>query len=113
MIVAAQDQALTTRKTLCVLYPDIDPQCRLCRDAPKTAAYLLYHCSVLLKQDQYTTRHNRVCNIIHWNILKKNNISSSQKYWDHKPNGFETNGEVDVFYDKSIQLGQYLDNRAN
>ena len=53
MIVAAQDQALTTRKTLSVLYPDIDPQCRLYGDAPETAARLLSHCSVLLKQQQY------------------------------------------------------------
>ena len=113
MMVAAQDQALTTRKTLSVLYPDIDPQCRLCRDAPETAAHLLSHCSVLLKQQQYTTRHNRVCNIIHWNILKKNNITSSQKYWEHKANEFETNGEVDVFYDKLIRLGEYVTNRAN
>ena len=29
MTVSAQDQAMTTCKTLSVLYPDIDPQCRL------------------------------------------------------------------------------------
>ena len=80
MITAAQDQALTTHKTLSALYPDRDPQSRFCSDAPETDAHLQSHCSVLMQQGQYTTHHNRVCNIIHWNILKKNNISSSEKY---------------------------------
>ena len=113
MILAAQDQGLTTRATLHVLYPETDPQCRFCRDAPETAAHLLSHCSILLQQDQYTTRHNRVCNIIHWNILKQYNINVSEKYWEHLPKSFESTAEVDIYYDKPIQLGQYIDNRAN
>ena len=91
LILAAQDQGLTTRTTLNVLYPATDPQCRFCREAPETAAHLLSHCSILLQQGQYTGRHNRVCNIIHWNLLKQHNISASEKYWQHLPRGFESN----------------------
>ena len=51
MIVAAQDQALTTRATLNVLYPDAGPQCRFCREVPETAAHLISHCSELMQQE--------------------------------------------------------------
>ena len=61
MIIAAQDQALTTRATLHVLYPQTDPQCRFCRNAKESSAHILSHCQVLLEQGIYTTRHDRVC----------------------------------------------------
>ena len=105
MILAAQDQALATRATLNILYPETDPQCRFCENAPESAAHILSHCTTPLEQDQYTNRHNRVCKIIHWNLLKQYNFRTSDKYWEHQPNGFETNSELDIHYEKPIQSG--------
>ena len=65
IILAAQDQALATRATLNILYPETDPQCRFCENAPESAAQILSHCTTLLQQDQYSIRHNHVCKIIH------------------------------------------------
>ena len=113
MILAAQDQALATRATLNILYPETDPQCRFCKNAPESAAHILSHCAALLEQDQYTNRHNRVCKIIHWNLLKQYNFRTSDKYWEHQPNNFETNPEIDIYYDKPVRLGQFINNRAN
>ena len=54
-----------------------------------------------------------IIDIIHWNLLKKHNLNVSDKYWEYLPRGFENNAEINIYYEKPIQLGQYIDNRAN
>ena len=54
MIVAAQDQTLTSHATLDVIYHDTDPQCRFCREAPKAEDHLLCQCSVLMQPNNPT-----------------------------------------------------------
>ena len=35
------------------------------------------------------------------------------KAWEHEPERFTSNGTINIYYDKPITLGQYLENGAN
>ena len=85
IILAAQDQGLTSRATLYTLARSADPKCRLCRNDNESPSHLLSQCETLLKQGEYTTRHNKLCSYIHWNILGTFNIDRTEKYWEHEP----------------------------
>ena len=41
------------------------------------------------------------------------NIDRSEKYWEHEPQRFIKTKEIDIYYDKPVQLGASIDNRAN
>ena len=46
------------------------------------------------------------------NILGTFKFDRSEKHWEHKPQSFIRTKEVDIYYNKSVTLGAYLDNRA-
>ena len=112
-MLAAQDQGLTARVTQHVFDWSTEPNCRFCRHDSESPAHLLSWCETLKTQGEYTTRHNKLCRNIHCNILGTFNIDRVEKYWEHEPQGYTTTGEIDIYYDKPIQLRAFIDNRAN
>ena len=40
-------------------------------------------------------------------------IERTEKYWEHEPQSVITYKEVDIFYEKAVDLGAYIENRAN
>ena len=74
--VAAQDQSLFTRNFRAnILHNVADPRCRLCKISTKTTDHLISGCTVLAP-DEYTNRHNRVGQYIHWKICNHYNIET-------------------------------------
>ena len=41
------------------------------------------------------------------------NINRGTKHWEHEPVRFTTTRELDIYYDKDVELGSYIENRAN
>ena len=50
---------------------------------------------------------------IHWNLLGTCNLNRSTKHWEHEPAKFTTTGEIDIYYDKEVELGSFTENKAN
>ena len=98
IILRAQDQGLTTRATLHLQDKNKDPSCRFCKKTQESPSHLLSCCDTLLKQGEYTTHHNKVCNLIHWNILGEKNIERCDKYWKHQPEkGILSKNDWDIY----------------
>ena len=109
-MLAAQDQGITTSFTF---DRSTDPKYRFgCYDneSPSTS---LSQCETLKKEDEYTTRQYKLCSNIQWNILGSFKIDRLEKYWEHKPQNFIRTEEVDIYYDKPVKLGAYINNKAN
>ena len=64
-------------------------------------------------QEHYTTRYNKVCSNINWNVLGTFNINRNTKHRENEPVRFTTTGEIDIYYDKAVGLGSFIENRAN
>ena len=80
IMLAAQHQGLTTRTTLNAFDRSIDPKCKFGCNDNESPSHLLSQCETLMKQDEYSTRHNGLCSNIHWNILGTFKIDRSEKY---------------------------------
>ena len=112
IMMAAQDQGLVTRATLHLFDNTVEQHCRFCRQGIESPAHLLSQCEIMRNQKHYTTRHNKVCSNIHWNLLGTFNIHRSTKHWEHEPARVTTTGEIDIFYDREVELGSFIENRA-
>ena len=83
-MLAAQDQGLATRATLYLLKKHESPKSRFCREPTETPSHLLSHCQTLMTQDEYLKRHNKVCSLIHLNVLEDYNIERNNKACKHE-----------------------------
>lgn len=80
-MVAVQDQALATRYRsvkICNI-PSIT-KCRLCGRYDETIDYVVSGYPELAKQE-YTTRHEKVCAQVHFEVCRKLNIQVEAKKW--------------------------------
>ena len=78
-IVAAQDQSLFTRNFQAnILYNGADPRCRFCNTSTETIDQLISG-STILAPNEYTNRHHRVGQYIHWKICNHYNIGTPNK----------------------------------
>ena len=64
LLIAAQDQALSTRAMQHIYSAATSPLCRLCGSRDETVEHLVSGCS-FLAVSQYITRHNNVAKHIH------------------------------------------------
>jgi hypothetical protein len=70
-IVAAQDQALSTKYYATkILRTETDSKCRLSQQLDETTDHVISACPILAKE-QYVKWHDRVCAQIHFNICKE------------------------------------------
>ena len=85
LICAAQEQALMTnwKRKVCSLSPT-NGKCRLCHTQDETIMHIVSGCKILAN-NLYTTRHDKVCQYVHWCILKKYNAVKTTKWYLHKP----------------------------
>ena len=86
IILGAQDHGLTTRAILHLHNKSTEFTCRFCQHQQESSSHLLSCCNSLLNQVEYTIRHDKVCSLIHWNILGDKKIIRSEKccYTDQK-----------------------------
>ena len=78
-IVAAQDQSLFTRNFQAnILHNGADPRCRFCNTSTKTIDHFISGCTILAP-NEYTNKHNRVGQYMHWKICNHYNIETPNK----------------------------------
>ena len=71
LIVAAQEQALSTRSVEAGIYKTRkDPRCRLCKEHPETVQHITRGCKILAG-NKYMERHNQIAGMVHRNIYKE------------------------------------------
>ena len=85
LLIAAQDNAVRTNH----IKGRIDKmqqnsKCRLCGDWYGTINHIISECSKLA-QKEYTTRHDWVGKVIHWEMCKKFKFDHTHKCYMHHP----------------------------
>ena len=81
---AAQDQAIKTNAIKARIdKTSSDSQCRLCKVKKETIDHLVSSCSKIAQTD-YKERHDKVASRLHWNLCRKYNLPTADKWWEHK-----------------------------
>ena len=112
-IFAAQEMALFTKfHERYILKLSDDSTCRVCRDQDKneTIYHILAGCDSLAKRE-YLTRHNAVCQYLHFIICSAYNLPCGRNWSCHEPKEAITCKNVDILYDQVISTD--LDVGAN
>ena len=112
IIVAAQDQGLMTKGFMKMAKLSSDDKCRFCKTAVESVSHLLSACPVLLAEQYYTKRHNKLCSYIHWKICKEYHLPAADKIWEHQPVDICGNDDVTIYYDKVLPTARYIENSA-
>lgn len=105
LIVAAQDQAITTNYIRARIHKEkVDSKCRLCRQYDETIKHVISGCPILASKE-YIERHNKVAQTLHYNICKHYKINVEEAWYKHQPKRVENSEEenVVVLWDTQIQ----------
>ena len=109
MLTAAQDQALRTRYIRKVIdKEDISAMCRLCGERDETIAHIVSECKMLAQKQYKQWRHDKVAQIIHWDICRKHGLEHQSKWYEHIPETVVENEEVKVLWDMNIQTDKVI-----
>ena len=107
-IVAAQDQSLFTRNFQAnILHNGADPRCTFCSTSTETNDHLISGCTILAP-NEYTNRHNRVGQYIHWKICNHYNIETPNKWYEHKPLPVVDTPKVTILWDFPIRTDRTI-----
>ena len=101
-ICAAQELALITRyHEKNILKNRTDDRCRICQNETETVFHILAGCGVLSKRE-YFTRHNSLCQYVHFEILKHFDFPCGENWYVHKPRDVIMAKNVEIAYDQVI-----------
>ena len=111
--VAAEDQRLFTRDFQAnIVHNEADPRCRFCNTSTKTIDHLISGCTILAP-NEYTNRHNRVGQYIHWKICNHYNTETPNKWYDHKPLTVVDIPKVIILWEFPIRTDRTIQARYN
>ena len=101
-VCAAQELALFTRyHEMHIVKSRSDDLCRICRKQPETIFHILSGCDVLSKRE-YFTRHNHLCQYIHYELLKHYGFAVGPSWYVHKPCEVMLSKNVEIAYNQVI-----------
>ena len=90
-IFAAQEQAVRTNYIRFNIDKSVEsPLCRLCGQKGETINHIISGCMFLLRKE-YKTRHDHIARLVHWKLCCKYDLSRSEKWYDHQPDGVVEN----------------------
>ena len=103
-IFAAQEMALFTKyHERHILRTQQDSVCRVCKDpkSEETIYHILSGCDSLAKRE-YFTRHNAVCQYLHFTICSAYDLPTGKNWYLHEPKEVITAKNVDILYDQVL-----------
>ena len=109
LIVAAQDQALSTNAIKVKIHKQKgSPMCRLCGVKEETVDHLVSCCSTIAQTD-YKGRHDRVATLIHWSLCKQYGFSRADNWWAHEAEKVLENDDYKVLWDFAIRTDKVIE----
>ena len=105
---AAQDQATRTNAIKAKIdKTSSDSICRLCKVKEETIDHLVSSCNKIT-QTVYKERHDKVASMLHWNLCRKYNLPTADKWWEHKVDKVLQKEDVKILWDFKIQTDKHL-----
>ena len=109
-IMAVQEQAIRTRSIRHYIEKEnISPLCRLCGQRDETAAHLVSECKTLCQTQYKKWHHDRIAQVIHWQLWKAQDLEHMEKWYDNHPEKATENEKVKILWDMKIQTDKILD----
>jgi hypothetical protein len=113
VIMAAQDQAISTNYFKKKIFKQIESRCRLCKEYEEIIDHLISGCPTLAK-NEYIIRHDKVCTHLHYSICKKLGIETAENWYSHIPKPVTEHEDVTVLWNQGIQTDrEVLANRPD
>ena len=107
-ILAAQDQSLFTRNYQAnILHNGADPKCRFCHEKIETIDHLVSGCSVMAGRE-YTIRHDRAAQYLHWKICLHYSIDVSTNWYEHNPQPVTEGDNVTILWNFTIHTDRTI-----
>ena len=88
---------------------DISPICRLCGEREETLAHIVSECKTLAQKQYKHWRHDKVAQVIHWDLCKRHNLGHTEKWYEHQPQPVTENENIKILWDMKIQTDKKLD----
>ena len=111
LITAAQDQALPTRwRKVNIEKQTGTSKCRMCNEKDETIFHILSECSKLA-QGEYRKRHDKVAQIVHWNLCKRYELPHVKNWYEHVAEKVLENQKAKILWDFSIQTDHIIQAR--
>ena len=102
-IATRHDQSLFIRNFLAnILHNGANPRCRFCNTNTETIDHLISGCTILAP-NEYTNRHNRVGQYIHWKICNHYHIETPKKLYENKSLPIVDTPKVTIIWDFPIR----------
>ena len=112
IILTAQDGGLLTNYLKKLFKMTDNDKCRFCHDNVETVDHLLSGCLKLMAEGWYTTRHNKVCRVIHWRLCQEYGFNTHDVSWKHEPQSHMENHLAKITYDAIIPTSRHIPNGA-
>ena len=84
-----------------------DSKCRLCKVNEETIDHLVSSCRKIAQTD-YKERHDKVVSMLHWNLCRKYNLQTADKWWEHKVDKVLQKEDFTILWDIRIQTDKHL-----
>ena len=105
---AAQGQAIRTNAIKARIdKTSSESKCRLCKVKEETIDHLVSSC-IKIAQTEYKERHDKVASMLHWNLYRKYNLPTADKWWEHKVDKVLQKEDVKILWDFKIQTDKHL-----
>ena len=109
-LMAAQERAIRTRSIKHHIdREDISPLCRICGEREETVAHLISECKNLAQKQYKQWRHDKITQVIHWQLCKDYNLEHAEKWYGHSPQVTIENDMVEILWDMKIQTDKVLE----
>ena len=104
----SQDQATRTNATKTKIdKTSSDSKCRLCKIKDETIDHLVISCSKI-EQTDFKERQSEVASMLHWNLCRKYNLPTADKWWEHKVDKVLQNKDVKILWEFRILTDKHL-----
>ena len=107
-ILAAHDQEIITNAIKANIHKtSSDCKCWLCKVKEETIDYLVSSCSKIAQTD-YKERHNKFAAMLRWDLCRKYNLPTADKWCEHKVDKVLQKEDVKILWDFKIQTNKHL-----
>ena len=108
---AAQTQSLRTNVVKAKIDKSTsDATYRVCKQSEETVAHIVSGCSKFA-QKEYKRRHDCVARALHWDLCRVYDIQTTQKWYEHQPEGVLKKENVKILWDFNIHADEEIQAR--